>query len=248
MAGLLALLFGGFEISVQAEYNDEGHEKPKFDSYLQLATKELQEAEAEFDYFTFAQRWPGTYCKQPGACCQNVAEPAIFTVNGFWPDNYDGSYPTCCSGPAFEQNDLGYVVEVLQHYWPRVSCSSPMQCNGNEAGSLWQQEWEKHGTCVAPIIQSARTYFELALHLLFKYDMAQILKAAGIVPDSSQQYDTNKMISAVQAAVGASPRFTCKGNQIYEIRICYTKELQLRDCLPKAASCPSTLLIPPFEA
>lgn len=258
VAGLVALLFGviaGFEISVHAEY-DERHEKPKFDSFLELATKEkLHVMHRDVDYLKFSQRWPGTYCKQPGSCCKNVAKPTIFTVNGLWPEYNDGSYPSCCRGPAFDQNQLVSVVRDLKYYWPKVNCSSPTKCNGEKTGSLWEQEWQKHGTCLlAPGAKDKEEavyyYFYFSVYLAQEYDIAQILKRAGFVPDSSEQYNTSQMIAAVKSEVGGNPAFTCKSNEIYEIQICFNGDFDVQDCppVPSADSCPPTLVFAPFES
>lgn len=244
LAVSVALLFGVidcFEISVVVE-----EEEPKFESLLGLVTEEGA-AQREFDYFVFSQQWPGTYCKQSGTCCENVEKPVNFTVHGVWPEYNDGSYPSCCSGPGFDQGKINELTDLLQQYWPTMSCSSPKQCSGKKTGSFWQHEWEKHGTCAYPTIPDEATYFTVGLNLHLRYDISKILNDAGFVPDSSKQYQTSAMVAAIKEAVGGSPVFTCKSKQINEIWICFTKDLKIRNCGSSSNSCPKTLLIPPFS-
>ncbi|CAM6091169.1 unnamed protein product [Calypogeia fissa] len=248
---LLGLVFGvihGFQISVEVDEQQQ-QQQTQFESHLKLPTQEEGEKvddQKPFDYFVFSQQWPGTYCKQSGTCCEKIKTPATFTVHGLWPEYNDGSYPGCCSGPGFEQAKVDELEDLLQEYWPTMSCSSPTQCNGKKTGSFWQHEWEKHGTCAYPTIPDEATYFIVGLNLRLKYDLLKILKDAGFVPSSSEMYQSSEMAAAIKSAVGGWPILTCWSKQVQEIWICFTKDLKIRDCGSSSNSC-STILFPPFS-
>ncbi|KAL2649859.1 hypothetical protein R1flu_017987 [Riccia fluitans] len=77
-----------------------------------------------------------------GACCKNLAKPVKFTVHGLWPENEDGSYPSCCTGPGFDEDKISELHEFLVKSWPTLSCHSPKQCHGGTAGrfGFWKHE------------------------------------------------------------------------------------------------------------
>ncbi|KAI3802989.1 hypothetical protein L1987_31136 [Smallanthus sonchifolius] len=85
------------------------------------------EEQKEFDYFALAVQWPPTYCSKSttcctqSGCCRGANSPSVFTIHGLWPDYNDGSWPSCCSGPEFNQNqevlfEAGYVPSNSDQY------------------------------------------------------------------------------------------------------------------------------------
>ncbi|KAG6543162.1 hypothetical protein Mapa_015411 [Marchantia paleacea] len=202
---------------------------------------------ADFDYYVFSQQWPGTFCRTKSSCCKNVVKPVKFTVHGLWPENEDNTWPSCCSGPGFDESKVAELYDYLVEYWPTLSCNSPQQCKGRKSGpyGFWQHEWEKHGTCSYPIIPDEATYFSVGLNLHLRYDISKILSDAGFFP-SSRKYKTSDMKAAVSDAIGAKPAFSCKGQLINEIWVCLTKELKIRDCGMPANTCGTYTQIPPF--
>ncbi|KAL3702366.1 hypothetical protein R1sor_020388 [Riccia sorocarpa] len=124
---------GKFESLVQEEHN--------LDRGIPTITKHG----SDFDYYVFAQQWPGTFCRKSGACCKNVAKPVKFTIHGLWPENEDNSYPSCCKGPGFDEDKVEELYEYLLKNWPTLSCKSPKQCHGGFPGKFgfWKHEhWE----------------------------------------------------------------------------------------------------------
>ncbi|WVZ16416.1 hypothetical protein V8G54_009398 [Vigna mungo] len=99
----------------------------------------------EFDYFMLALQWPGTYCQRTSSCCptngccRGSDSPKIFTIHGLWPDYNDGSWPSCCSGASFNQNEISTLTNALEQYWPSLSCSNPSLCHGGK-GTFWAHE------------------------------------------------------------------------------------------------------------
>lgn len=108
---------------------------------------------------------------------------------------------------------------------------------GTPVGSLWQHEWEKHGTC-ASIIEDLNTenkYFGQGLAWLQQYTMNGVLSKAGINPGA--QYNAIDFHNAVKGTLKTNPSIHCvreKGHHgeqyLAEIKICFTKKLDLVNC------------------
>ncbi|KMT10148.1 hypothetical protein BVRB_5g119090 [Beta vulgaris subsp. vulgaris] len=104
----------------------------------------------EFDYFNLALQWPGTYCRnthkccKKNGCCRRDGPPTHFTIHGLWPDYNDGSWPSCCTNADFDINEISTLRDVLDEYWPSLSCGSPSSCHGHK-GSFWEHEVESMG-------------------------------------------------------------------------------------------------------
>ncbi|KAK9078053.1 hypothetical protein SSX86_002110 [Deinandra increscens subsp. villosa] len=65
--------------------------------------------------------------------------PPGFTIHGLWPDYNDGSWPSCCSGPAFDEAEISTLLGALDQYWPTLSCSKSSTCH-NKKGLFWAHE------------------------------------------------------------------------------------------------------------
>nr|GMC59639.1 ribonuclease 2-like [Ipomoea batatas] len=99
----------------------------------------------EFDFFTLALAWSGTSCSSVNDCCptngccrSDVATG--FTINGFWPDYNDGTWPSCCDGATYDQNSISVISGFLNTYWPAYNCSSPPACGVFIASNLAYEE------------------------------------------------------------------------------------------------------------
>lgn len=208
-----------------------------------------------FDFFIFALQWPGTICSTRSSCCQHLSSATGFTIHGIWPEFNDGSWPQCCSGPAFDDSKISSLSSKLQSFWPSLYCGSSKGCHGTEV-SFWGHEWEKHGTCAWPVVHNEYDYFATALKLYEENDLLAVLMKAGIVPLIDEHYNASSLVSAVAEAFGASPVLICSNGRLKEIRLCFTKDFQSRDCIDIAIvhtelgsasnSCPQQLLIPPL--
>nr|GMD25221.1 ribonuclease 2-like [Ipomoea batatas]GME02265.1 ribonuclease 2-like [Ipomoea batatas] len=61
-------------------------------------------------------------------------------AGGFWPDYNDGTWPSCCSGAAFDQDGIPAVLmRYLEKYWPSYNCTLSSAC-GSSKGSNWAYE------------------------------------------------------------------------------------------------------------
>lgn len=108
---------------------------------------------------------------------------------------------------------------------------------GTPEASLWEHEWDKHGTC-ASILQELRTenkYFGQGLTWLQQYTMNSLLSKANIEPGT--QYNVVDIHKAVKSLLNTNPVIECVKEKQYnrdqylsEIRICFNKQLELVDC------------------
>ncbi|GLJ49863.1 hypothetical protein SUGI_1059610 [Cryptomeria japonica] len=217
---------------------------------------EGNETEKGFDYFVLALEWPGTICRNThhccstNACCHGISSSLHFTIHGLWPDYNDGTWPQCCSGARFNEKKIFSLLGELERDWPSLSCSSPTNCHGGR-GSLWAHEWEKHGTCSYPVIKDEYSYFSTTLQIYSKYNILDILNAAGISPANDKEYLTCDLVTAISKAVGATPSVVCSHGQLEELRLCFYKDFKPRDCIStytgqNEQSCPQHVMIPQY--
>ncbi|KAJ3678173.1 hypothetical protein LUZ60_001976 [Juncus effusus] len=219
---------------------------------------ELTTEQREFDYFLLALQWPGTICSGTKHCCSTNgccrSEPlTIFTIHGLWTDYNDGTWPSCCSHADFDINKVESLMPELEKYWPSLYCSSSKKCFGGK-GPIWAHEWEKHGTCSYPVIQDEYDYFATTLDLYTKYNVTKMLENAGIDAINGEEYLLSDIVLIIKNAFGAAPQIVCKHGSVEELRICFYKDFQPRDCVigvssdfESSSSCPKYISLPTYE-
>lgn len=127
----------------------------------------------------------------------------------------------------FDMNQIESLLPKLNEHWTNVEKETP------EDG-LWKHEWEKHGTCAAQVAQfhSEEYYFGQGLSWFQNYAMGPLLERSGIKPDDSVY--VGQMHTSIYSVLRTNPVIECyheTGKQfITEIRICFDKNLKLRDC------------------
>uniref|UniRef100_M1CNB5 RNase NGR2 n=1 Tax=Solanum tuberosum TaxID=4113 RepID=M1CNB5_SOLTU len=93
----------------------------------------------------------------------------------------------------------------------------------------------------------------MTLNVYFKYNVTGVLFEAGYVPSNSEKYPLGGIISAIQNAFHATPELICSGDAVEELRICFYKDLQPRDCASgsiiksgrvSSGSCPQYVSLP----
>jgi len=153
-----------------------------------------------------------------------------FTVHGLWPDNcaMDGSYQQNCNSKL----NVGSVTNVLKSFGEDELLSNMTKywknINGNDA-SLWQHEFNKHGTCVNTINpscygddfktnQNVVDYFKVAFHLFEQLPTFEWLKDAGITPSNSKTYTSDEISKALKDKFGHEVYIGCdKNNGLNEV-------------------------------
>ncbi|PKI55281.1 hypothetical protein CRG98_024297 [Punica granatum] len=212
----------------------------------------------EFDYFKLTLQWPGTLCRRTrhccssNACCSSSNSPAEFTIHGLWPDYNDGTWPACCTQDNFDEKEISTLVDALQKYWPSYYCGSTSTCYGGK-GSFWAHE--KHGTCSSSVVGDEYNYFVTTLNVYFKYNVTRVLFDAGYVPSNTEKYPLGGIITEIQNAFHTTPEIACSNGAVQEIRLCFYKDFQPRDCavtLPgmsvSKSSCPKYVSLPAYTS
>lgn len=208
----------------------------------------IRGGQKEFDYFTLALTWSGTECLSvkdscPTNACSRSEVETGFTINGLWPDYDDGTWPSCCEGAKYDENEISIISNDLSKYWPSYSCISSSACGSLDASDL-AYEWAKHGTCSSPVLGNQYEYFSTALMLYFKYNILEILSESGYLPSNTAEYKVEGIISAIQSALKVTPVVKCKSDAVEQVQICFDKTLQLQECPSTASTCPSLVSLP----
>ncbi|XP_012163144.2 ribonuclease Oy [Bombus terrestris] len=200
------------------------------ENYLNVTTESNN-----FDVLIFTQHWPQTVCYtwQESAAsnvCSLPTKHDEWTIHGIWPSQYNKIGPQFCNkSMPFDPLALKSIERELQEKWIDIE-------RGRTSYSLWEHEWDKHGTCAVIVenLNSEVKYFKEGLHLLTNYDMKNLLVKKDIVP--GQTYNTTDILKAIEDILGKRGSLMCIKNKdtgesyIFEIRICFDKMLQLIDC------------------
>ncbi|XP_004137162.1 ribonuclease 2 [Cucumis sativus] len=207
----------------------------------------------EFDYFVLALQWPGSSCKNPGkccpsnACCRGAESPTEFTIHGLWPQYNEKGWPSCCTDASFNENEINILTEDIQKYWPTYRCGTTSTCHQTK-GSFWAHEYEKHGTCAAPVIVGEYDYFLTTITIFSKYNVTKVLSDAGFVASNTEKYPIEDVVAAIKNEFNnATPKISCaKKGAVKELWLCFDKSFEPRDCnLPN--SCPDFIKFPTYE-
>ncbi|XP_015690657.2 ribonuclease 2-like [Oryza brachyantha] len=213
---------------------------------------------AGFDYYVLALQWPGTVCRQTSQCCSSNgccrSHPLkFFTIHGLWPQYSYGGWPSCCRPTTFDDNKISRLKTILEEYWPSLYCGSFSTCFGGKR-PFWVHEWETHGTCGYPEIQDEYDYFSTALYLYSKYNVTKALRKAHIYPRGGRKYLVSHIVSAIEFSFGAMPSIVCKNGSVQELRLCFHKDYQLRDCVVEGENsvnrrshCPRYVTLPSYK-
>jgi len=188
-----------------------------------------------FDILIFTQQWPATVCytwkeRSKNNQCILPSPKEVWTIHGIWPTKFHTKGPAHCNDSLnFNIDALKPIEKQLEHFWLNVEKGTPFD-------QLWRHEWEKHGTCAAQLQQldTESKYFGQGLVWLQQHSMSSLLSQANILPGGS--YDIKEVYKALQKSLGINPAISCvkdhvSGNSyIFEIRICFDKELKLANC------------------
>jgi ribonuclease T2 len=176
-----------------------------------------QNQPGQFDFYVLALSWSPSYCeaaaerspgRKPSMQCGD--RPYSFVVHGLWPQ-YEKGFPEYCQQPA-PRVDRATVSSMLD------LMPSPQ---------LIFSEWRKHGTCAG---FSIGRYFEeirkarAAVKIPEEY--LDAVAAREVAPAEVEEafLKANPGMSAGAISV------TCDSKRVHEVRVCFTKDLQFRDC------------------
>jgi len=213
----------------------------------------------DWSYMVFVESWPGAFCSD--GCCSLPAgisiNPTGFTMHGMWP-NYDGkAFPSCCTSPYTRENILDAIhnneqlKQELDIMWPTLK-----RCK------FVLYETEKHGTCAATVYNGTNgfiDYWQAAMNVMRRYDIASALRRAGIVPSKTAFYSVEEIKAVIEPLVGAKVNLHCAtGNKkhLSEVRICLKRPMNEEekrnpipfDCPRLETSCRNNHVeLPPLE-
>uniref|UniRef100_A0A0D9V902 Uncharacterized protein n=1 Tax=Leersia perrieri TaxID=77586 RepID=A0A0D9V902_9ORYZ len=200
---------------------------------------------AGFDYYVLALQWPGTVCRQTSNCCSSNGccrshPPKFFTIHGLWPQYSYGGWPSCCRPTTFNSNKISRLKTILEEYWPSLYCGSFSTCFSGKT-QFWAHEDEYD-------------YFSTALYLYGKYNVTKALRKAHIYPRGGRKYLVGHIVSAIEFSFGAMPSIVCKNGSVQELRLCFHKDYQPRDCVIEGENsayrrnhCPRYVTLPSYK-
>lgn len=153
-----------------------------------------------------------------------------FTLHGLWPDNCDGTYQQFCNSKL---EILGSVENIIKNEFNDADLYSKMskswKSNNGDDDSLWEHEFNKHGTCINTISpkcysnyksdENIYDYFKIAVTLYEKLPTYKFLTEAGITPSTSKTYTKSQVAKALSDNFsGKQVYFKCdKNNALQEI-------------------------------
>jgi ribonuclease T2 len=222
-ARLLALAALGAAVAagVAAAQRSTGYDRAP--SYSQAPGRDLGAGlPGKFDYYSLVLSWSPSYCAglirgdYDPQCHRRDGRRYAFILHGLWPQ-YERGYPEFC--PTRERAFVPQsVIDRMQDIMP-----SP---------KLTIHEYRKHGTCSG---FDPAGYYDLSRNLFAKVKIPgrfQNPTAAAFVSPAEVVQDflaANPGMKADMLAIVCDPR---AGNRLKEIRVCFSKDGDLRSCGP----------------
>ncbi|KPI92943.1 PREDICTED: ribonuclease Oy [Papilio xuthus] len=202
-------------------------------NYVQL--REIKTNVPQWDLLIFTQSWPATVCIEwkehdHSHTCNLPTNKDSWTIHGIWPTKLGTIGPAFCNRTwHFDPEQVRPIEKNLEQLWTNVE-------SGTSTYALWAHEWNKHGTCAAVLepLNSELKYFNMGLAWSQKFMVHDILQASGIVPSNTNEYSVLDMYNSIKNKLGVNPVIECRKEKgksyLGEIRICFTKTLDLHDC------------------
>lgn len=176
-------------------------------------------AAGQFAYYALVMSWSPTHCSTPEGeddaqqCSRRDGRRYAFVLHGLWPQ-YEQGYPESCRTPRRPFVPQPVIDDMLDI----------MPSKG-----LIIHQYRKHGTCSG---LDPDAYFRLARRLFQSIQIpdrfANPFEAQFLSPDElvDDLVDSNPKLKPDMVAVScAGP-----GNRLKEVRICFTREGELRSC------------------
>src|ERR1700738_599863 len=176
-----------------------------------------QNAPGEFDFYVLSLSWSPSFCEEASerggggrSQVQCGGRPCSFVVHGLWPQ-YEHGFPNYCQRPSprLDRNIMSSMLDLMP------------------APRLVFNEWDKHGTCSG---LAARAYFETIRNA----------RAGGKIPPEYLELSEPKTVAPAEiedAFIKVNPGLstsaiavTCDKRRLSEVRICMSKDLQVRAC------------------
>ncbi|KAK2707322.1 ribonuclease Oy-like [Artemia franciscana] len=190
-----------------------------------------------FDIIIFTQQWPASSCvlwedMNQHNLCVSTDLFHYWTIHGIWPARSTSNGPQFCNNSAkFDTKDVDSIKISLDNEWPNI------RENFTE-DSLWEHEWNKHGTCLIshPTLGGENNYFSAGLNLASQYNITTFLAKNGILPSLSVSYNASQIWNAIHDSLEVHPRLDCiydkvfKEHLLWQVKLCFSKDLKVIDC------------------
>lgn len=172
------------------------------------------ERAGEFDYYVLSLSWSPNWCLREGddrnapECREGAARG--WGLHGLWPQ-FERRWPSFCRTSARNPSRSDTAAEIDIY---------------GSSGLAWHQ-WKKHGTCSG---LSSDDYFALAREAYSAVTRPEVFRKldqdirlpAKVVEEAFLK--SNPDLTADMLTV------TCRDNQIQEVRICLSRDLEPRRC------------------
>lgn len=156
-----------------------------------------------------------------------------WSIHGIWPTKYHTIGPLYCNDTwTFDMKQIEPIEDEMKEKWINIEKNTALD-------GLWKHEWEKHGTCAATQVASFNTefnYFKGGLNLFNQYSITKLLSQTYIQPGLDVSYTVEEIHSTLSLAIGNNFAIICERDHdtkqqfLFEIRICFDKQLNIHSC------------------
>ncbi len=180
---------------------------------IAATTSPVEKPTGNFDFYVLALSWSPDYCASNGSndpqqC--SIGKKLGFVLHGLWPQNNKG-YPSSCST---EKLPLDVKTQFPALY--------PSQ-------SLYDHEWEKHGTCSGLSPQQYLSFTKqlkesVVIPAIFKAPAAPIRFTTDRLKKEFLTANSNYTVSTIAVICSGSGRY------LKEVYVCFTQDGQPTIC------------------
>ena len=170
------------------------------------------ERAGEFDYYVLALSWSPNWCALEGTArgAEQCGEDFGWVVHGLWPQYEDGwpSYcPTAARAPS--RSVTGAQADLF-----------------GAGGAAWYQ-WKKHGVCSG---LSTEDYYRLVREAWARVQRPEVLRKLDRAVKLPASVIEDAFLATNPGWTRDTVTITCRDGHIQEARICFTRDLEPRDC------------------
>lgn len=175
-----------------------------------------QDTPGRFDYYVLALSWSPSYCASSGKAknspqCSGT-RPYAFVLHGLWPQ-YERGYPENCNAaqrPWVPSRLISSMLDIMP------------------ARGLVIHQYRKHGTCSglepdAYFGAARRAFGSITIPARYRSPEKPILASPKEIEADFLKANGSLKQDMISVSCG-------RGNRLREIRICFTKDLELRAC------------------
>ena len=179
-------------------------------------TARADDQPGDFDYYTLALSWSPTYCATQGRSRPDEPQcagerPFAFVVHGLWPQ-YDRGWPSNC-----RTRERPWVPDDLIRNMLDIMPSK----------RLIIHQYRKHGVCSG---LSPEKYFAASRKAYDTIRIPERFQNVGDYLSVTPQEVEREFLEANPQLKADMISVDCKDRRLRELRICFTRDLQLTSC------------------